>query len=70
MKGKKPYVPDINCPYIDRTISLINTMVEVEDVEWRREMAKLIHAHLEFIRESNSTLREVGKFWYERSKKR
>lgn len=70
MPKKRPYVPDITCPYIDETISLINTIADEEDSEWRDELAKLAIAHLEYVRSANTKLRESGKYWYERSKKK
>ena len=61
---KKPVVPDDTCPYIDMAIDLIDKISETEDVTWRRDQAVLVTALLEYVRESNTRLRESSKFWY------
>ena len=61
---KKPVVPDDTCPYIDMAIDLIDKISETEDATWRRDQAVLTKALLEYVRESNTRLRESSKFWY------
>jgi len=64
LKIKKPVVPDDTCPYIDMAQELIEKISETEDVTWRRDQAVLAKALLEYVRESNTRLRESSKFWY------
>ena len=64
LKIKKPVVPDDTCPYIDMAQELIEKISETEDVSWRRDQATLAKALLEYVRESNTRLRDSSKFWY------
>lgn len=64
LKIKKPVVPDDTCPYIDMAQELIEKISETEDVTWRRDQATLAKALLEYVRESNTRLRDSSKFWY------
>ena len=66
---KKPTIPENTCPYIDMTQELIDNMSTQEDAVFRNEQAILAKALLEYIRESNTMLRESSHYWYTRSKK-
>jgi hypothetical protein len=48
---------------------VIENMATQEDVRFREAQAELAKALLEYIRESNTMLRESSHYWYTRSKK-
>lgn len=66
---KKPTIPENTCPYIDMAQEVIENMATQEDVRFREAQAELAKALLEYIRESNTMLRESSHYWYTRSKK-
>jgi hypothetical protein len=43
---------------------IIDRMALQDDATWRKHQAELANALLEYIRESNNSLRISGKFWY------
>ena len=61
---KKPVVPEETCQYIDMVKDIIDRMALQDDATWRKHQAELANSLLEYIRESNNSLRISGKFWY------
>ena len=64
-----PSIPPLTCEYIDQCITLLDTIVETEEQEWRHHLSEIVKANLEFVRQSNDALRGSGIYWHEAHKK-
>ena len=64
-----PTIPPLTCDYIDQCITLVDTIVETDEQEWRHQLSEIVKANLEFIRQSNDALRGSGIYWHEAHKK-
>jgi len=72
-KEKAPTFVGPTCKYIDHIQSVLDEelkpLIAEKDEDFFYEISKQINAQLEFIRSSNETLRQSGKYWYESFKK-
>ena len=71
---RKPPIPPLTCPNIDRVIELVETLVHYyHDESFSTELVKcneaIILQELELIRQSNNELRRASKYWYDKRKK-
>jgi hypothetical protein len=63
-KERAPGIPPNTCPYIDSIIEILDDFELTQyGVDSRRK--EIIVTTLEYVRESNSTLRESSKFWHD-----
>lgn len=64
VKDKAPVIPPNTCPYIDFVIDMLedyNLMNNAVDIQ-RKDC---ILTMLEYVRNSNDSLRKSSKFWYD-----
>jgi|TARA_R110002020_G_scaffold103770_1_gene243286 hypothetical protein len=71
---RKPPIPPLTCPNIDRVIELVETLVHYyHDESFSTELVKcneaIILQELELIRQSNNELRRASKYWYDKRKR-
>lgn len=71
---KKPPIPPLSCPHIDRVIELTEFLYSHRNDENLSDSLfettkSLILCELEFIREINDELRTASKFWYDKRSK-
>ena len=64
-KKHAPKIPDFTCTDIDNIIAKIERISETKTIISKTTL-KLLIRKLERLRTSNDTLRESGKYWYER----
>ena len=69
MRGKEPEIPPDTCPYINFVQEVLEQIKEASDSDLISHQMQLIYDNLEYIREANAQLREVGKFWKKRATK-
>jgi hypothetical protein len=63
-KERAPSIPPNTCPYIDSIIEILDDFeLNKTDVDFRRR--DIILSTLEYVRESNSSLRDSSKFWHD-----
>jgi hypothetical protein len=63
-KERAPGIPPNTCPYIDSIIEILDDFELTQyGVDSRRK--EIIVTTLEYVRESNCTLRESSKFWHD-----
>ena len=63
-KERAPSVPPNTCPYIDSIIEILDDFELTQPVVDSRRK-EIIVATLEYVRESNSSLRDSSKFWHD-----
>lgn len=71
---RKPPIPPLTCPNIDRVIELVETLIHhYRDESFSEELVKcnetIILQELELIRQANNELRRASKYWYDKRKK-
>jgi len=68
-----PFVPTNTCPYFDHVIHMVDELKDLVDEDklpFAKSLYTTILAELEHIRNSNEMLRDSGKYWYEKTKKK
>lgn len=68
LKKRAPKIPDYTCTDIDNIISKIERYYSTAR-PIRKATFKLLERKLERLRQSNESLRESGRYWYEWTKK-
>jgi hypothetical protein len=63
-KERAPSIPPNTCPYIDSIIEILDDFELTQPVVDSRRK-EIIVATLEYVRESNSSLRDSSKFWHD-----
>lgn len=64
IKDESPQIPGNTCPYID---FLKDVLIEIKDEspdEFIEKKVELCDSLLEYIRDSNDSLRRNGNYWY------
>ena len=64
IKDESPEIPGNTCPYIDFLQEIISEIKEESTDEFIEKKVELGEALLEYIRESNDSLRRNGNYWY------
>ncbi len=67
-KERAPSIPPNTCPYIDSIIEMLDDF-DLSQNEYDIRRKEIIRTTLEYIRESNYSLRDSSKFWYDEFKK-
>ena len=75
-KANSPGVPPNTCPYIDMVITMVGDLQSAyERLQEKGEYQPMVHKvsqqaqdMLEYVRNSNETLRDNSAFWYEKYK--
>ena len=70
LKRKAPKVPDLTCPIIDDAISIIDNGYDLETKTFllKKKHVADFKKRMEEIRSANDTLRDSGRYWYEKTK--
>ena len=70
LKKNAPGVPPETCPYIDFVLDRVkNTSYDCQSDRVNDAQYEVLRSALEFIRESNDTLRRNSYYWYTEYKK-
>lgn len=64
IKDNAPEIPNITCPYIDFAQSVLDEIKDETDKDFIHKKISLINDILEYVRESNDSLRKNGTYWY------
>ena len=67
LKKKAPKIPPLTCIKIDNVISKLEKIVERKKALNKKQLKELVKK-LETLREANESLRDGGKYWYEKLK--
>jgi len=68
LKRKAPKVPDLTCPIIDDVISSIERGVNGKVYTLKKSEVRTIKKKIEKIRSANDSLRDSGRYWYEKTR--
>lgn len=63
-KAGAPQIPTNTCPYIDFAKEIIKEAQDETKNYFINEKLGLLDSILEYIRESNDSLRQSGEYWY------
>ena len=64
IKDKAPEIPNITCPYIDFVQAILDEIKDETDQDFIHKKISLINDILEYVRDSNDSLRKNGTYWY------
>lgn len=64
IKDNAPEIPNITCPYIDFLQSILDEIKDETKEEFIHKKISLSNDILEYIRDSNDSLRKNGTYWY------
>jgi hypothetical protein len=63
-KKEAPEIPTNTCPYINFAKDIIGEIKDETNNYFVNEKLSVIECLLEYIRESNDSLRQSGEYWY------
>ena len=66
IKKNAPEIPYNTCPYIDFTQEIIREVIDQSDSILLEKKLELATEILEYIRESNDSLRQSSSYWYQK----
>ena len=66
IKRNAPEIPFNTCPYIDFTQDIIKEVIEESNSLLIEKKLELANEILEYIRESNDSLRKSSMYWYQK----
>lgn len=64
IKDESPEIPGNTCPYIDFLQEVISEIKDESADEFVEKKVELCESILEYIRESNDSLRRSSQYWY------
>ena len=64
IKDESPEIPGNTCPYIDFLQEVISEIKDESTDEFVEKKVELCESILEYIRESNDSLRRSSHYWY------
>ncbi len=64
IKDNAPEIPNITCPYIDFLQSILEEIKDETTEEFIHKKISLSNDILEYVRDSNDSLRKNGTYWY------
>ena len=64
IKSNAPERPSNTCPYIDFIQSILDEIKDESDSEFIKKKISLANDILEYVRDSNDSLRKNGNYWY------
>jgi hypothetical protein len=67
-KQNAPEVPTNTCPYIDFIQEILKEINDENESLFIEKKIELAHEMLEYIRESNDSLRKSSIYWYQKCK--
>ena len=62
-QDREPEVPPDTCKYINFIQEVLDQIKDKHKSKFLEQQIQLIHDTLEYIRDSNSELRESGRYW-------
>lgn len=63
-KKDAPEIPPNTCPYIDFAEQVLKELKEETDEYFTEQRLILVESFLEYVRESNDSLRKNSHYWY------
>lgn len=63
-KKDAPEIPSNTCPYVDFAEQILKELKEETDEYFTEQRLILVESFLEYIRESNDSLRKSSHYWY------
>jgi len=63
-KEESPEVPGHTCPYIDFIQEILKEIKDEADSEFVTKKVDLLDSTLEYVRDSNDSLRRSSGYWY------
>ena len=68
LKESAPEIPTNTCPYIDFIQEIIKEVIDECESTLTEQKLELAISALEYVRESNDSLRQSSKYWYNKIK--
>lgn len=63
-KEESPEIPGHTCPYIDFIQEILKEIKDEADSEFMAKKVDLLDSTLEYVRDSNDSLRRSSNYWY------
>lgn len=63
-KEESPEIPGHTCPYIDFIQEILKEIKDEADSEFVTKKVDLLDSTLEYVRDSNDSLRRSSSYWY------
>lgn len=66
IRAEAPEIPGNTCPYVDFLQDMLREIKEESAEDFTERKVELCDSILEYIRESNDSLRRNGTYWYKK----